>query len=69
MLKDHLISWPLRSPRSGERSFSRGGIGANFVYDKLVFKKVQRGTDWNGGLVKLMAAPKGRTCEKKAIEI
>eukprot|EP00434_Breviolum_minutum_P025022 symbB.v1.2.022102.t1/scaffold1945.1/size95439/1 len=33
-----LFDWGLAS---GERSFSRGGIGANFVYDKLVFKKVQ----------------------------
>lgn len=33
-----LFDWGLAS---GERSFARGGIGANFVYNGLVFKKVQ----------------------------
>eukprot|EP00435_Cladocopium_sp_Y103_P003665 s2636_g1.t1 len=33
-----LFDWGLAS---GERSFARGGIGANFVYNTVVFKKVQ----------------------------
>ena len=61
---DHWIPVLSHILRSGERSFARGGIGANFVYNGLVFKKVPcYGRDELGGqLLVIPMDQQNRSC-------